>query len=62
MRSLGYKAFADLDTIDPEKPFDGADKWSQQRSSAYKIGRHLKQYPAGIGVDLVFFDLEDYGA
>ncbi|HXB12313.1 MAG TPA: M28 family peptidase [Bacteroidia bacterium] len=55
------RPFADLDTVDPEKPFDGADDGASSAAVLLEIGRHLKQYPAGVGVDLVFFDLEDYG-
>jgi len=55
------RPFADLDTIDPEKPFDGADDGASSAAVLLEVARHLKQYPAGIGVDLVFFDLEDYG-
>ena len=55
------RPFADLDTIDPDKPFDGADDGASSAAVLLEVGRHLSKYPAAIGVDLVFFDIEDYG-
>lgn len=53
------RPWADLDTIDPGKPFDGADDGASGVAMLLELARHLKN--ANIGVDLVFFDLEDYG-
>jgi len=53
------RPWADLDTVDPTKPFDGADDGASGVAMLLELAHHLKG--AGIGVDLVFFDLEDYG-
>ncbi|NNM95279.1 MAG: M28 family peptidase [Bacteroidia bacterium] len=55
------RPFADQDSVDPEKPFDAADDGGSSAAVMLELGRVLKKYPAHIGVDLVFFDLEDYG-
>jgi hypothetical protein len=55
------RPFADLDTIEPDKPFDGADDGGSSAAELLELARNLKKLPANIGVDLVFFDLEDYG-
>ena len=55
------RPWADLDSINPDKPFDGADDGASGVGVLLELARHLhKSYP-GIGVDLVFVDLEDYG-
>lgn len=53
------RPWADMDNIDPTKPFDGADDGASGVGMLLELAHHLKN--AGIGVDLVFFDLEDYG-
>jgi hypothetical protein len=53
------RPWADMDTIEPDKPFDGADDGASGVAMLLEIAHHLKA--ANIGVDLVFFDLEDYG-
>lgn len=55
------RPWADLDTINPTKPFDGADDGGSSAAVLLELGRHLHDHPPAIGVDLVFFDLEDYG-
>lgn len=55
------RPFADQDSINPDKPFDGADDGASSVAALLEIGRNLNKYPADVGVDLVFFDLEDYG-
>lgn len=55
------RPFADADSVEPMKPFDGADDGGSSAAVLLEIARHLhKEHPA-IGVDLVFVDLEDYG-
>src|SRR6185312_13794788 len=51
--------WADMDTVEPNKPFDGADDGGSGVAVLLELARHLKN--AGIGVDLVFVDIEDYG-
>ncbi len=53
------RPWADMDTVDPDKPFDGADDGGSGVAVLLELAHHLKN--AGIGVDLVFVDLEDYG-
>jgi glutaminyl-peptide cyclotransferase len=53
------RPWADMDTVDNNQPFDGADDGASGVGMLLEIARHLKNAP--IGVDLVFFDLEDYG-
>jgi glutaminyl-peptide cyclotransferase len=53
------RPWADMDTTDSDQPFDGADDGASGVGVLLEIAHHLKD--AGIGVDLVFLDLEDYG-
>lgn len=55
------RPFADADSVDPMKPFDGADDGGSGVGTLLEIARHLKDMHARVGVDLVFFDIEDYG-
>lgn len=53
------RPWADMDTSNPGKPFDGADDGASGVAALLELARHLKN--ADVGVDLVFLDLEDYG-
>jgi len=53
------RPWADLDTSKINESFDGADDGASGVAMLLELAKHLKG--AGIGVDLVFFDLEDYG-
>lgn len=53
------RPWADMDTVNPHKPFDGADDGASGVAVMLELAQHLKN--AGIGVDLLFIDLEDYG-
>lgn len=53
------RPWADMDSVNSDKPFDGADDGASGVAMMLEIAHHLKA--ANIGVDLVFFDLEDYG-
>ncbi len=55
------RPFADEDSVNPMKPFDGADDGGSSAAVLLEIARHLHKVPANIGIDLVFVDLEDYG-
>ncbi len=53
------RPWSDMEAVDSNKPFDGADDGASGVAMLLEVARHLKG--AGVGVDLVFFDLEDYG-
>jgi len=55
------RPFADADSINPTGQFDGADDGGSGVGVLLEIARHLHATKLPIGVDLVFFDLEDYG-
>ncbi len=55
------RPWADLDSVDDHKSFDGADDGASGVAMLLELANKLKQSKAGTGVDLVFFDLEDYG-
>lgn len=57
------RPFADEES-DPEKqqePIAGADDGASGVGVLLEIARNLQQYPLEIGVDIIFFDLEDWG-
>lgn len=58
------RPFSDQDT-DPanyKKPVDGANDGASGVGVLLEIARQLGQKMPGVGVDIVFFDAEDYGA
>lgn len=56
------RPFADQDTEDREKPIDGANDGASGVGVLMEIMRVLQQdKKASVGVDVVFFDSEDYG-
>jgi glutaminyl-peptide cyclotransferase len=57
------RPFADYDP-DPEnhnKPIDGANDGGSGVGVLLEVARQLSSNSPGIGVDIIFFDLEDYG-
>ena len=57
------RPYADYDP-DPDKhytPIDGANDGASGVGVLLEIARHLHQNQPGIGVDIIFFDAEDYG-
>ncbi len=53
---------ADYDTkANRDKPIPGANDGASGVAVLLEMARQLKQNPPGIGVDLIFFDGEDYG-
>lgn len=57
------RPFADEET-DPEKqhqPIAGADDGASGVGVLLEIARQLQQMPTDVGVDIIFFDLEDWG-
>ncbi|PHN03614.1 DUF4910 domain-containing protein [Flavilitoribacter nigricans] len=53
---------ADKDTVDQDQPILGADDGASGVAVLLEIARQLQTNPIPMGVDLVFFDAEDYGA
>lgn len=53
---------AEKDTVDQDKPILGADDGASGVAVLLEIARNLKENPIPMGVDIVFFDAEDYGA
>jgi glutaminyl-peptide cyclotransferase len=55
------RPFADEDTKDPDKPFDSANDGPSGVGTALEIARQINISHPSIGVDIIYFDLEDYG-
>lgn len=57
------RPFADKDANDPKKPIDGANDGASGVGVLLEIARtiHTSQQKPEVGVDLIFFDGEDYG-
>lgn len=55
------RPFADADSVDKYKPFDGADDGASGVAVLLEVARQLSIAKPNIGVDIIFFDLEDYG-
>lgn len=52
---------ADSDTVDRDKPFDGADDGGSGVGVLLEIARQLSITKPNVGIDILFDDLEDYG-
>lgn len=52
---------ADADTVDRDKPFDGADDGGSGVGVLLEIARQLSISKPEVGIDILFDDLEDYG-
>ena len=55
------RPFADRDLVNPAKPFDGANDGGSSVAVLLEIGRQLSVSKPDIGIDIILFDLEDYG-
>ena len=53
---------ADKDSLNVELPIDGADDGGSGVGVILEIARQIKNNPIPMGVDIIFFDAEDYGA
>lgn len=51
----------DPDPANHRKPIDGADDGASGVGVLLEIARHLSEKDPGVGVDIIFFDAEDYG-
>lgn len=55
------RPWADRDSIDKYKPFDGANDGASGVAVLLEIARAIQTAPLDYGIDFIFFDLEDYG-
>lgn len=55
------RPFADEDTVEQNKPIDGADDGASGSAVLLEIARQISTSKLNIGVDFFFSDLEDYG-
>lgn len=55
------RPFADQDTKDQDKPILGANDGGSGVGVLMEIASVLKQNPLSIGIDIIFFDAEDWG-
>lgn len=55
------RPFADQDTKDKNKPIDGANDGASGVGVLLEIARQIQIEQPSIGVDIIFFDAEDYG-
>ena len=55
------RPFADADSVDKDKPFDGADDGGSGVAVLLEIARQLTIQKPNCGVDIFFSDMEDYG-
>lgn len=56
------RPMADKDTVDRDQPIPGADDGASGVAVLLEIARQLQMNPIPMGVDIVLFDAEDYGA
>jgi glutaminyl-peptide cyclotransferase len=55
------RPFADKDSIRQREPIDGADDGGSGVGVLLEVARHLGADSLDVGVDIIFFDAEDYG-
>ena len=55
------RPFADQDTQDKEKPIDGANDGGSGVGVLLELARQFSKEKPTAGIDLIFFDIEDYG-
>lgn len=56
------RPFADQDSVNKDKPFDGADDGGSGVAVLLEMARQMKTQRPDIGVDLLLEDVEDYGS
>lgn len=56
------RPFADRDTKNVGKPIDGANDGGSGVGVLLEIARLLNENPTKMGIDIIFFDAEDYGS
>jgi Zn-dependent M28 family amino/carboxypeptidase len=55
------RPWADSDAKDPDKPFDSANDGPSGVGIGMEIARQINLKNPSVGVDIILFDLEDYG-
>ena len=55
------RPWSDRDSSNPKLPFDGADDGGSGVAVLLEIASLLSKQPPAVGVDIAFFDVEDYG-
>ncbi len=55
------RPWSDQDSIDKRKQFDGADDGGSGVGVLLEIARQLRSQNTTVGIDIAFFDVEDYG-
>ena len=55
------RPFADKDSTRTREPIDGANDGASGVGVLLEVARQLGQRPSDVGVDIIFFDAEDYG-
>ncbi|MCE9540698.1 MAG: M28 family peptidase [Bacteroidetes bacterium] len=55
------RPFADSDIKDKDKPIDGANDGASGVGVALEIARQVSSIQPNIGIDIILFDIEDYG-
>ncbi len=55
------RPWADQDSIDKDKPIDGANDGASGVGVLIEVARQLSIAKPDVGVDIIFFDIEDYG-
>lgn len=55
------RPWSDSDTENKDKPFDGANDGASGVGVALEIARLIAITPPNIGLDIILFDMEDYG-
>lgn len=55
------RPWADSDTKDKDKPFDSANDGPSGVGVAMEVARNVSLSKPNIGVDIMYFDMEDYG-
>lgn len=56
------RPFADRDTVDKNKPIDGANDGASGVGVLLEVARQISLQNPRLGIDIIFFDAEDYGA
>ncbi|MFY9309006.1 MAG: M28 family peptidase [Bacteroidia bacterium] len=55
------RPWADEDTKNADKPFDSANDGPSGVGVAMEVARQISKTQPNVGIDIIFFDLEDYG-
>lgn len=55
------RPWSDRDQVNKKAAFDGADDGGSGVGVLLEVARHMSKQNAAVGIDIVFFDVEDYG-